>query len=620
MGRNSAKFISWGLGVGLALSASAQQSKFFDTTDGNPKTDTKGGILPSDEATISAETQKLLDRFRSGRYSSNKDGKSRYSGILEMHDEDFDGVTDHDNPGNSLEGGMDEAAIGQKGGSGENRRKALAKQRENAGNCKDGFVNGNKKFPCKNISAVIVDRGAAHGPGGEKDAEEPHRILELSDKAYAKAKQAGQAYGDSAVNAAEDYVGPAPAGAQGIKDKNGLVTSMKVQSGDQTTTVKVGANVDLLKSEYAWLERQKQRQIDLEWQSLRAARLAGAEKDPTAIRLFADVFGNNNMSDQQRQQEAATRIFEWSQISDLDVCMKSGEFLKSDSNGKPNCSGENNDPIGTLSEFLSQKQDPDLAQKKWAEARKLVGQGDLKPKEKKEMAQEVAKIRNCLGRDVWCYDRKHAMAAMQKNNQNGNGGGNNANARGNNNNQKDLTWTPVQGDPGNAFDDVREALFNRLSAANAGGLDNFKKVMSTIDFNEKTDAKTNTKPFREMMEQLKKAQAAAKLVQSGQGDTEQVENNQGQMVSVRQNGIQVSSQNIYGNKQNFDTKTMNTLSLFGRNPARDGGALANVPMPVGPQPITSENSGGGNSGGARAPAPPPSNYGNGFNDRLNTGY
>jgi len=91
----------------LTFSALSYAARFGETTTGRQdetteitdkdgkKVEVNYGITKEDEQALDKTQKDLLDKFRSGRVSSFKDLKSRYSGHLEMHDENLDGLTDH---------------------------------------------------------------------------------------------------------------------------------------------------------------------------------------------------------------------------------------------------------------------------------------------------------------------------------------------------------------------------------------------------------------------------------------------------------------------------------------------------------------------------------------------
>src|SRR5690606_30864622 len=119
--------------------------------------------------------------------SSAVKSDSRYSGTLELHDFDFDGISDHDNSNNALEGGLDSAAIGRKGSRGAPRSEDLDQSRTEAGLCSPTTPSAE----CFNLSGNVIDMGSAHG-GNSKT--EPHRTYQLTDKAEKAAELAGSEY------------------------------------------------------------------------------------------------------------------------------------------------------------------------------------------------------------------------------------------------------------------------------------------------------------------------------------------------------------------------------------------------------------------------------------------
>ncbi|MBS1982847.1 MAG: hypothetical protein JST16_01640 [Bdellovibrionales bacterium] len=557
------------LALSLAVTAArAQTTRFFDTTAGSDEDTSKyGGIDKSEEINLDKEHQKILKRFKDGRMSSSNGVRSRYSGILEMHDNDFDGVTDHDVSANGdpLEANTEAAALGKAGGvSGAARQKALQEAANNAGHCKNGQTGNSADPICRNISANLLDMGNAHGK-----ADEEHRVYDLSKKAYEGAMDAGQKYGDKVNSEASNYGDTnLPPNAQAIKDKEGNVTAMRVTSGGQTNTVQVGANVDLLKSEAAWLTQQEDCEIHKQAKSMRAARLAGAESDKDTIALFANIYDCKRKDTQQQEQEAAQKIQELSLLGGTLICDQTKGASKNElytgSNCKDGSQPGSKNQTSSLVEF--NRNFPGLSSQMWAAAKqKAMGSGPPSNAVKKDMA----KIQKCLDLGTWCSSPGHA-------DQNGD------------------YYNPVKGDAGNAYSDTREYIMSRLYQARQGGLDKFESTMKSADFNDKTDAKTNNQPYKKMVEQIREAQRAAAIVNGKQYN------------AVRAQGRNSPNFKDPYTSQTFNTQTMTTQQLFGRNASRDGTTLLSNPMPVGDQGGGADQ---GNSGGSfRQPATPPSSY------------
>lgn len=582
MGDRLRNFLAWGVLTGALFSraAQAENKEFFDTTGGEIKENTGKYNGINEEEAITKKGQEILNRFRDGRKSSNVTQTSRYSKILEHHDEDFDGVTDHDGAANALEGGMEDVALKGKKLRGAERQKELNKGvEEHDKACREALI---KKDPtadtsvCDSPSAILVNKGAAHG--GEADE---HRVYELKKEAVEKAKAAGKQYGEQAIAEAGEWGDdPTPEGTKGIKDKDGRIRSMRVKNGKTggEDVVKIAPDIDLMKSEYSYLEQLKDYQTNLEWKSLRAARLAGYESDKGVIDQFAGIWGKKGMTDQQKEQEVARRIDEMSKIGSEDVCIntpKTKATLPDERSGECKDKTDETQSLNEAYQIVALRPQLDSLREQ------LRNKPSNKPgsaREKKEQQQTLAQIQNCLGRDVWCPGESNVRRARAQARRAG-GGGAKASIAAQKAADKINPFTAVQGDPGGTYKDTREYNMNRLAAANAGGLDNFMKVMGSADFSEGTDKKTDTKPFAQMKAEWEAAKKAADIVQGKQKDAE------------RQRGLQnPNSANQYKG-QNFDTKNMNTVKLFGRMRGRDGTTFQTEAMP-GP-------------GGMPAPGAPP---------------
>ena len=556
--------------MGFAVSARAENG-FFDTTGGKTQEDTsKFGGIGVDEA-IDQKTKQILDRFKEGRRSSNKDQKSRYSQILEHHDEDFDGVTDHLGANNALEGGMEKAALkGQKITDTLKRQTALSKAAEDAGRCQKGKVNG--KDECRNISSILIDAGAAHS----SDEKDEHRVYELTGEAVKNAQSAGTQYAEKSISAAGDYGSDAPPpNAQAIKNADGTVTSMRVTSGKETTVVKIAPNIDILKSEASYLEQLKDFQTKLQWKSMRAARLAGFESDKGIIAQFSGVL-EKGVDDEGNLMEVARRIQEMGTLGAEDVCVdKQNNVTVPPQTG---CAPTNK--TMSLNEAYQDYALRNQLDGIRTQLRQKASKGQS-PAAQKAQQQDVASIRKCLDRDAWCPGYSNVGRAA-------------AAARKNGGKTPPITepFKAISGDPGGTYTDTREFVMNRLDAANSGGLDNFMNVMKSSDFNESTDKKIkgDYKPYAQMKADWKAAKKAAAIAQC-----QNVSPSDYDRYKMCQNK---NYKNPYAGNQ-FDTKTKNTAKLFGRNASRDGTSLLTQPVPTLGQPA---NLGGGSLGGGRNPS------------------
>lgn len=596
MGDRLRNLLAWGVLTGSLFSLAAHAGNdFFDTTGGSTKEDTGKFNGIDDEEAITKKGQEILNRFRDGRKSSNVSQASRYSKILEHHDEDFDGVTDHDGAANALEGGMESVALKGQKLSGNKRKEALAKGVEEQDKaCRKAL----EKDPnadlsvCDSPSTVLVNKGAAHG----KDSDE-HRVYELKKEAVDKATAAGKQYGErAAAEAGEWGDDPTPEGTKGIKDADGRIRSMRVKNAKTggEDVVKIAPDIDLMKSEYSYLEQLKDYQTNLEWKSLRAARLAGAESDKGVIDQFAGIWGKKGMTDQQKEQEVAQRIYEMQNLGTYPLCVNGGnqknQVQVQPDNGQCPTNMPEEISLNEAYEHVGLRDKLDsIRQQLRSKAKPKTAQAQ------KSQQQDVGEIKNCLGRDVWCPGASN-LGRAQAQARKAAGGGAAGKAAADKAVAKMEAYKPVQGDPGGTYKDTREYNMNRLSAANAGGLDNFMKVMSSADFNANTDNKTDTKPFAQMKAEWEAAKKAADIVQGKQKDAE------------RQKGLDKNPNGYKG--QQFDTKNMNTVKLFGRMRGRDGGTFqveampgpGGMPAPGTPPPPPRRRAPGGFVGGAGAPS------------------
>ncbi len=559
----------------------ARAEQFLNTAgDKNESTSQYGGIAPEEiDQKLNDESKKVLERFKKGRVSSFEDGSSRYSSFLELHDGDFDSVSDHGGAGNSMEGGMDEAAIGKKRTpGGEARDKALEEARLKAGLCK----GAGSTVPCNNISANVVDLGAAHGD----DKTSGHRVYDLTKSAWEKAKQAGQDYGNKTIQESKDVRGfenSLPNGGSPVRDADGRVTSYKTVDGQ---IHKISGNIDFLKSEAAWLEQQKALVIDAQWKSMRAARLAGADNanfshngsrlDPKALREFNNIYLQKGLTPQQREQEVAKRINEYrsSNSIGLSTCPAGWQNISKNPKGPALCKkpGTKDDTAELATVGLIRREgqgnqgDQDIISK-------AIEQNRNKNPASKNEAETIQKISKCMQPGVWCYGNRAAEREANEANKN--------NKSNKPKTSDDFLYTQASGDPGNVFDDTRELIFHQLSVANKGPLDQFEKTMNSADLNKNTDRKTINQPYAKMMEEYQAAKKAYDDVRRSEQE-EKTRN--------------PAHQSQYlGDKFNSQRQSVN--QLFGRNANRDGTTLSNK-SDIGNSPGTN-NSGLGNSGNQR---------------------
>jgi hypothetical protein len=441
--------------------------EFSDTTTGSTEEKPESFGLPENRA-LTTRGKNIMKRFKAGRLSSAKDVNSRYSGFLEMHDANLDGVTDHDvsDSSNGLEGRMTSLLPAGKTleeRTAESRKKANQKMcgKEEGTWDEKTLPNGTKirgARACFSLSGVIVDMGAAHG--GDKS---PHRKLRLSKEAAQAAGDVGKQYGEATIKNIEEI----------MRDEYDLPADMKV------------AAIDHLKSESAWLEEQKSNSLDRTWKSLRAARLAGMEtSEDTAIGAGADFMHEVDLEISKGADDAviAEKIALNSRIQGEQVVNTGTEsnprwelYDEKKHEAMLKAKGSEEERQKAKAQFADIPRD----QKDQLHAAAL--ESARKASEKDESYQEeVAKIKGCMNKDVWCHNQRTAAEAESKESQSGAAPSSGAQT-------KSLAFTAVEGDPGAVFQDTRELVSIKLSDAQKAPIDKIEGIVRNYDFNRETD-------------------------------------------------------------------------------------------------------------------------------------
>lgn len=254
--------------------------------------ETYGGISKEEREMLDKQTNRdlgnVMKRFTEGRNDSDNGGNgiSRFSTILEMHDANYDGISDHDTSGNtaSLLEKAAEEGLGIKGGA-EKRSEEFARLKKEF--CDKEYKAGKKD--CQYISPNIINAGSAH------DGEEgPHRKWHLRDSVQESARKVGRKLGEKAIDDAKIYQG-------GKRD--------------------VGPNIDKLKSEAAAAEEFIDKNLLNGMRTLRASRLANGNQnvggDPSIGGLI-----QSGASDEQ----VARAIAEKSAVGDKPFCNVGGQW------------------------------------------------------------------------------------------------------------------------------------------------------------------------------------------------------------------------------------------------------------------------------------------------------
>lgn len=462
---------SLGLGALLFAIAFASESVlaqgFIDTTSGEIEESAEARGINSNEATTQ-RAKEIMQRFKKGRLSSNKDRNSRFSGSLEFHDSNLDGIVDHETGDGGLEGGL----RGLMKGPGK-LEEVARKAREKANKTKCGDEGGSYQkdadgstgpLSCFNMSGVIVDAGGAHDDG-------PHRKYKTSPEAMAVIKRVAKEYG-----------------ARTLED---IRAAYRSAYGAEMPDAENFAAIHLLRSENAWLEEQKGAIYERQWKLLRAARLAGYEDADERVagaaaggdRFMHDIeeMISNGASDAEVGKRIAlnaevTReemLFDGSRwISKSEFAEANKSLNRTDFDAKlENARKAANNKIGKTNQS-----DP-ISYKDFVKKGKLnpnefnsVKQSILKHHEKnasKDLQKTFAKAADCMEANNWCHTPQSAGRA-----------------------QKDgkgpELYEKVKGDPGAVFNDTRELVYIKMQEAQSVPVNDIEKTVSNMDFNRRT--------------------------------------------------------------------------------------------------------------------------------------
>ncbi|NCN26371.1 hypothetical protein GW915_02250 [bacterium] len=624
----------WALILLLAGQSGFAQSNGFDkTSEGVDEDAAEVKGMSADEVKaleqLDADVARQANEFRKGRESSGIGGAGRFSNILEMHD-DYAGTTYHAGPANGLEGRLDKVATGGNNGSETERQKAIADNTgfgdQESNGCKDGFQvqkgpNG-QSIKCMNLSPVLVDKGAAHGANmidtdkdGTPDTINTHRAYELTDDAKKESEKAGADYATQVISDAtlKEFSQDSQQAAQAvgvnrsISEQDGGVFVTTTQNGEQVT-IQQSPNIDLLRSEYSWLEQQKRDYADRAWKTLRAARLAGVRTQEFGGRDETTEFNSlvsNSMGDKDQDQKLAERIAEKSLLANEQFCiddngkptlapfdpatkqyspcpssgstapdpnafennlrnlassrgvtdntveslMKSAGFRK-----KRASNGEELDDWDTTATTTVTSIDLDQLKavvptnqisQLYDEARQVAQQRN--DKYDQELAEDTQKIIPCLERDKWCYGRTKTFRR----------------APDPDDPSKPVLYGEVQGDPGAAFDDTREYVYSSYARALRAPLAEQKRLMQNLDFGPGSDANTGSKVWADYEQQWQASMDAYNAFADKMADYSK----NGKAYGA--NGlVNLNTQNQY-DRSKWDASRLTQMELFGRDPRRD---------------------------------------------------
>ncbi len=353
----------------VARAQQQTQTTFDNTTLGIEKKENRD--LDPDQISIDREYQKAFRQFQDGRKSTTEGGKSnRYGGILENHDLDRDGLSDHANAANDAEGGQDEAAFGRRGMNQKDRQAAMDAFCKKQG--KEGPKPGSPTACGEDISAVLVDLKPAHGVDKPGQDKEKHRTYQLTSQSAANADKAGKNYAERVLRDARKFF-----------------------SGNEKANVAV--NPDALRSEAQWLNEQMLNEIDNSWRTLRAHR------------IFNDDFPYGNS---KFKTLGCTFTSSKSSLGAL-----ANQFAKQHASVKN--LAEKDRLIGVaMADVVYEKCFKDLVDK----VNKMPDSGEPQKSEKKAKQAELASYQSelrrvmgtCMVRDVWCSEQPVAGTNPQE--------------------------------------------------------------------------------------------------------------------------------------------------------------------------------------------------------------
>jgi hypothetical protein len=488
------------IGCALLFSSASIAEKFEISTTGIDNSNAHDGLTPEQIKTLDKKTQDVINRFNKGRTDSSVGGAGRYSGTLEMHDADYDGITDHGNANNALEGGQEDAALGK--GSrmpgGAKRNEALEKARRKAGKCTD-----KPGEYCGNISANLVDRGPAHGKD-TPEKREPHRVYELTDEAKKNAEQAGKTYATQVIQDAGQYDA---SGAKGVRNVGADKNQVEVFDGRKWTRQNVAANPELLRSEAAWLEEQKARNVQNGWKMLRAKRLIGQIRAANENNIGWD---DQLSSDEKKEYFKINPGAHPNLISDHDVDELVNSTYRSASQ-----TGDTSREDQQLMAALSKKAAAELARRQQYLTMVLKRRGaSTDPAVDKRAIEESQKqlqvnndlLAKCMAQGAWCTNNSKLDPKLR-------GKLPNPPSTASPNAPRptvDLVDIAKAGqDPGAAYQDTRELNYNLADQARRGPLANNVNNVRNSDFSENSDRATGAKIFNEYKQAADKALADA---------------------------------------------------------------------------------------------------------------
>jgi hypothetical protein len=457
----------------LVSTRSKAQNKFDNTTTGIESSQNE--LTQADLDALDKTTQQQILRFKKGRQSSAESSDSRYSGTLELHDANYDGVSDHGNSRNTLEGGLEKAAIGVDGlPDDDNRKNKLTKAKqasqESALGRKCTIAN-----PCNDgpgTSANIVDVGPAHDRDDPKNGNfVEHRVYDITEKAKNAAENSGNVYGEQVLKEAAIYKFTDKSRVRPTNEQNKIQVLVNNKGKGEWVTQEVTPELDLIRSEVSWLEDQKELHLQNEWKLRRASRLAGdalgsdSEIAETVASIYKKSSGKNT---QKEDQKLASVIADPRIASTTEICVDAQKTPRKCSQGET--------PIPAQEFARTNKLDAKQRAEFFSKVSKLASSN---PGYQKQRNEQISKLTRCFGIDANCDNSLEELS--QKSNR-----------------TKDYVYS-----------DSREYIYNRMQKENQGSLNSMGKNISNADFNASIDSKAkNSKIYQSYMNQIQENQKA----------------------------------------------------------------------------------------------------------------
>lgn len=434
----------------------AHAQGFIDTTSGN--IDEKANGIKGDN--YDRKSQDIINQFKRGRLSSAKEVNSRFAGHLEFHDSNQDGVVDHDGDNQGLEGKVKSLLPSGRDLLEQARNSSKEANVETCDDEKGTAAEDLRYRACFNPSGIIVDDGAAHG--GDKSR---HRKYKLSAGAIAAAKESGEAMGIKTIEDAQKAI-------------------RAIKGGDSGTKV---AALDLLRAEAVWAEDQKESQYERSWQTLRAARLIGADNvaetqagtEGAAIMHEVDEIISNAASKEEADEKVAEAIAAASAVKSQLMILKDGSWTPL--NSRLPASRDESDQVLSVDDL----QKSGIEYEKMNQARKQAKAfilSDELTKEGVDKAKKALLDNECLKADVWCHNKNTSTGSLPSESASP------RSTAATSAEQKPNLYDRFEGsDPGETFQDTRELVNISAQKAIKAPVADMRRIINNLDFNESTN-------------------------------------------------------------------------------------------------------------------------------------